>query len=97
MSIYKKDCTIQKEKKTEDFTLQQKKMRIKLWVETGWIPFFKSAMAGTKKCSMILQSTRTIKYFQMAMEINCKGMSSINHRSRSCLQDATITTPDWSC
>lgn len=45
---------------------------IKLWVETGWIPFLKSAMAGTRKCSVILQSTKTIKYSQMAMEINSK-------------------------
>lgn len=35
--------------KTEDFTLQLKKMWIKLWVETGWIPFLNSAIAGTKK------------------------------------------------
>lgn len=40
-------------KKIKDFTFQQRNTWIKLWAETGRIPFVKSAMVETKKCSMI--------------------------------------------
>lgn len=83
-------------KKTEDFTLQQRDTWIKLWVETGWIPFLKSAMVGTKKCSMILQSTKKIQYSQMAMEINSKR-NVINQPLIKISQDTSITIPDWNC
>lgn len=51
-------------------------------------------MVGTKK--MILQSTKTIKYSQMVMEINKKRRNVINQSpfKISLLQDITFTIPD---
>lgn len=50
---------------------------------------------------MILQSTQTIKHFQMVMEINCKGMSSVTIPDPAyktlLLQSLTGTAEDKCC
>lgn len=74
VSIYKRDCTQnENRKKRRILHCNGEIHELNFGFQLFWIPFVKSAMVGTKKCSMILQKHKDNKILpKMEMEINSK-------------------------